>query len=116
MVKKVVEKRESAAEAAGKFDSSGRTVAVDTDIISDQVGDREGVMLRRMLLLVFAAGMAVSNSGCLINMYSATPLTRIDELLTVSENLRQIEAEWRRFWFVDEPSHLTYERIHGGVQ
>lgn len=32
-----------------------------------------------------------------------------------SDDLRQIFNEWRRFWFDDRPSHLTPERIHGGI-
>jgi hypothetical protein len=32
-----------------------------------------------------------------------------------SEDLRHIKNEWRRFWFNDQPSHLTPERIHGGI-
>jgi len=73
-------------------------------------------MLRRIMLFVVAAGLALGNTGCLINIYSADPLLRINELLNTSEDLRQIEGEWARFWFVDQPSHLTPERIHGGVQ
>jgi uncharacterized protein (TIGR03067 family) len=38
------------------------------------------------------------------------------EQLNQSEDLRQIEYEWERLWFTDNPSHLTPERIHGGVQ
>ena len=36
-------------------------------------------------------------------------------LMNQSENLRQIEYEMERFWMVDQPSHLTPERVHGGV-
>ena len=32
-----------------------------------------------------------------------------------SENYRQIGDVFRRFWFTDQPSHLTPERIHGGI-
>src|SRR5262249_51666347 len=35
--------------------------------------------------------------------------------LNSSEDLRQIENEWERIWFVDQPSHLTPERVHGGI-
>src|SRR5262249_17970096 len=44
------------------------------------------------------------------------PARRMSELLNSSEELRQIEAEWERFWMIDHPSHLTYDRIHGGIQ
>jgi hypothetical protein len=39
----------------------------------------------------------------------------MQQLLYQSEDLRQIGQEWRRFWFNDQPSHLTPERIHGGI-
>ena len=51
-----------------------------------------------------------------INIYSADPNKRMVELLNTSEDLRQIENEWERIWFVDQPSHLTPERVHGGIQ
>jgi hypothetical protein len=41
---------------------------------------------------------------------------RTSELLKQCEELRKIEREWERIWFTDEPSHLTPERVHGGVQ
>ena len=31
-------------------------------------------------------------------------------------DLRQIEDEWERFWMIDHPSHLTYDRVEGAVQ
>jgi hypothetical protein len=37
------------------------------------------------------------------------------ELLRSTDDLREIQNEWRRFWFNDLPSHLTPERIHGGI-
>ena len=43
------------------------------------------------------------------------PNVRMQQLLYQSEDLRQIGQEWRRFWFNDQPSHLTPERIHGGI-
>lgn len=36
---------------------------------------------------------------------------RMIELLQTSEGLRQIEKDWERIWFTDQPSHLTYERV-----
>ena len=73
-------------------------------------------MVRRLLFSVVLAGLALSNSGCMIPIYSNQPVTRVNEMLNTSEDERQIEQEWARFWFVDQPSHLTYDRIHGGVQ
>jgi general secretion pathway protein D len=35
--------------------------------------------------------------------------------LNESEDLKEIEREWEQMWFNDQPSHLTPERVHGGV-
>ena len=72
--------------------------------------------MRRLFLLLGLASLALSNAGCLINAYSSNPNRRMMELLSNSEDLRQIEYEWERIWFVDEPSHMTPERVHGGIQ
>lgn len=72
--------------------------------------------MRRVLLLVAAAVIAFSNTGCLINIYSSDPNRRMHQLLNTSEDLRQIESEWERIWFTDQPSHMTPERVHGGIQ
>ena len=70
----------------------------------------------RRLLLILMATLVLSNSGCLINIYESDPPRRIRELLNTSEDLRQIANEWERIWFTDQPSHMTPERIHGGIQ
>ena len=72
--------------------------------------------MRRIFLLTAVAGLVLGNTGCLINAYSSNPNTRMVELLNQSEDLRQISYEWERIWFVDEPSHMTPERVHGGIQ
>ena len=48
--------------------------------------------------------------------YSADPNARIQELLNNSEDQRKLSEGWQRFWFNDQPSHLTPERFHGGIQ
>jgi hypothetical protein len=51
-----------------------------------------------------------------IELPTGNPVTspNTEEMLVVSENLRQIRAEWRNIWFLDQPFHMTYERVHGG--
>jgi len=70
----------------------------------------------RKLLLAIVACAGLMNAGCLINAYSSEPNVRMGQMLNQSEDLRQIGYEWRRIWFTDQPSHLTPERIHGGIQ
>lgn len=69
------------------------------------------------IFLFSALGLAIlSNTGCHINAYSSDPSMRIKALVNQSEDLRQIEQEWSRIWFTDHPSHLTNERVDGGLQ
>jgi hypothetical protein len=72
--------------------------------------------MRRLLLLVVLAVVLAGNAGCLLNAYPADPTLRMTVLLNQSEDLRQIQGEWMRFWMVDHPSHLTFDRIDGGMQ
>jgi hypothetical protein len=71
--------------------------------------------MRRLLMLAAVGTIGLANTGCLINAYSSNPTRRMNELLNQSEDLRQIEYEWERIWFTDQPSHMTPERVHGGV-
>jgi hypothetical protein len=73
------------------------------------------VDMRRLLLGIAASVFILGQTGCIINIYSSDPNRRVLELLNQSEDLRQIEYEWERIWFTDMPSHLTPERVHGGV-
>jgi hypothetical protein len=68
-----------------------------------------------MLLLSGIAVFGLANAGCLINQYSGDPNVRTEQLLNQSEDLRQVTQEWRRIWFNDMPSHMTPERVHGGI-
>ncbi len=72
-------------------------------------------MVRKLILGAVALGGLSLNSGCLLNQYSSDPNVRMQQLLYNSEDLRQIGSEWRRLWFNDQPSHMTPERIHGGI-
>ena len=72
--------------------------------------------MRRSMLLTAAAGLFFACTGCFLPIYSSDPTLRMETLLNQSEDLRQIQYEWARFWFTDQPSHMTYDRIHGGLQ
>jgi hypothetical protein len=67
-----------------------------------------------MLTAVLALGLG-STSGCIVPIYSGDPGLRTQELIFTSENLRIIVEEWQRIWFLDQPSHLTPFRTHGGI-
>jgi hypothetical protein len=72
--------------------------------------------MRRVLMLAAAAAILVGVNGCMINAYSSDPNLRMTQLINQSEDLRQIDLEWARFWFTDHPSHLTPERVDGSIQ
>lgn len=68
-------------------------------------------------LTVMVAFLAVFE-GCApipLPHYAAYKPRRVEELLVDSENLRQAGDEWERFWLLDQPSHMTPYRTHGGT-
>jgi hypothetical protein len=71
--------------------------------------------MRRFALCLAVGTMLVANSGCLLNIWSSDPVRRGRELLVVSEDLRLIQDEWERIWFIDQPQHTTPYRVHGGI-
>jgi len=66
-------------------------------------------------VLIVAVCLVLPSTGCMVNEYSSDTNRRIEELIKQSEDLRQIELEMERFWATDQPSHLTPERVHGGI-
>lgn len=70
----------------------------------------------RKVLLAVTLGLSLASSvGCIIPAYSADPVRRAQELIWTSEDLRILLDEWERIWFLDQPSHLTPYRTHGGL-
>ena len=69
----------------------------------------------KFIILVVMGLLVATNTGCLIPMYSGDPIRRAQELIYTSEDLRAITNEWERIWFLDQPSHMTPYRTHGGV-
>lgn len=70
----------------------------------------------RRLLIAALLGLTLStNVGCLIPAYSGDPTVRTRQLLFTSEDLRALQDEWERFWFLDQPDHMVPFRVHGGV-
>jgi len=75
----------------------------------------EEILMRRFLCALLLGLALSSNVGCLLPIYSGDPAKRAEQLIFTSEDLRTILMEWERFWFVDQPSHMTFQRVHGGV-
>jgi hypothetical protein len=71
--------------------------------------------MRRIFWAIVVAGTMAVNSGCLLPLYSGDPARRAQQLIFTSEDLRNFLNEWERIWFLDQPSHLTPYRTHGGI-
>jgi hypothetical protein len=71
--------------------------------------------MRRFLCALLLSLALSSSVGCILPIYSGEPGQRAQQLIFTSEDLRTILMEWERFWFLDMPSHLTFQRVHGGV-
>jgi len=74
-----------------------------------------GGRIGRVASVLVTAVMLSASTGCLIPMYSGDPIRRAEELIYTSEDLRAITDEWERIWFLDQPSHMTLYRTHGGI-
>lgn len=71
--------------------------------------------MRRLLGLVTLCLCLSASLGCLIPMYSGDPVRRAEQLIFTSEDLRILLDDWERIWMLDQPSHLTPYRTHGGI-
>jgi hypothetical protein len=71
--------------------------------------------MRKLLWGMLLGVVLGTNTGCFLPIYSGDPALRTEELIYTSEGLRQILEEWQRIWFIDQPSHLTPYRTHGGL-
>jgi hypothetical protein len=71
--------------------------------------------MTKLLLGILLGASVASATGCMIPAYSGDPARRTQELLNTSENLRQFLDDWERAWLLDQPSHLTPFRTHGGI-
>ena len=72
-------------------------------------------MLYRFLLTVLLGFALLGSTGCIHSIFSGDPGRRDTQLIHSSEGLRLIQDEWERFWMLDQPSHMTPYRTHGGV-
>ncbi|ADB17779.1 hypothetical protein Psta_3115 [Pirellula staleyi DSM 6068] len=71
--------------------------------------------MRRFILWSVLSLAVATNVGCFLPIYNGDPAVRTRELIYTSEDFRNIVAEWQRIWFLDQPSHMTPTRVHGGI-
>ena len=72
-------------------------------------------MLNKILLTVLIGFTVLTSTGCVHAIFSSDPLRRNNQLLYKSEDMRLMGDEWERFWMLDQPSHMTPYRTHGGI-
>ena len=71
--------------------------------------------MRKLLLGLLTATCLSTAVGCMIPAYSGDPTRRTQQLINTSENLRMFLEDWERVWMLDQPSHLSPHRTHGGI-
>ena len=71
--------------------------------------------MRRLMLATVALLSLGTLTGCFIPAYSGDPQRRARQYLNTSDDFAQILDEWERIWFLDQPSHMSIYRTHGGV-
>ncbi len=71
--------------------------------------------MRYFLMASLLVCLALSATGCILPAYSGDPQVRIQQEMNDSENMRQVEKEWERFWMNDKPSSLTMDRLNGTI-
>lgn len=71
--------------------------------------------MRKLLFAVLLGAGFCASAGCPAPMFSGDPQRRSQQLIYVSENLRMLLEDWERLWMLDQPSHLSPHRTHGGI-
>ena len=71
--------------------------------------------MRRLIAAALLCVAIATSTGCFLPIYSADRQRRTEQLIYTSENLRMFIEEWERFWFIDQPDHMTPWRTHGGI-
>ncbi len=47
--------------------------------------------------------------------YDSDPNGRMRQILNQSDDLREVQKEWDRWWFTNPPSNLSYDRLSGSI-
>ena len=71
--------------------------------------------MRRLFYGALLSVLLATSVGCILPAYSGDPARRTQQLMFTSENFRAILNTWERIWFLDQPDHMTPQRVHGGV-
>ena len=70
--------------------------------------------MKQMLFVIAVALCAAANNWSFLD--SSDSNVRTEKLLNQTEDIRPVpKGERSTFWMNDQPSHLTYDRAHGGI-
>ena len=67
------------------------------------------------LLWCALVGLTGTSTCRALPVAPADPNVRMEQLMFESEGPGQISPEEMRRWMNDQPSHMTYQRVHGGL-
>ena len=71
--------------------------------------------MRRWIVATLLVLSLSTSVGCMIPAFSANRARRTQQLIFTSEDFRNVLKTWERFWFLDQPDHMSPQRVHGGV-
>jgi hypothetical protein len=92
-----------------------RALARELQKVRERLAAVEGRQAATTILLPTQEARAPVMPPADVNPSSTNLNAHREELLFQSDGGGQIHDEWRRFWMNDQPSHMTYERVHGGI-
>jgi hypothetical protein len=65
--------------------------------------------------VILALGLSLIGPDATTGRRDNDATARMRQLLNQSEGSGQIRRQWHPYWLVDQPSHLTPDRVHGGI-
>ena len=71
--------------------------------------------MKRWALLVAIGLLGMSNAGCFMAQWDPNPAVRMEQLLVMSEQLRQTRQGIAQSMLLDTPSNLTSSQLNGVV-
>ena len=71
--------------------------------------------MRRFIFATLLSLSLATGTGCILPIYSGDRARRTQQLIFNSEDFRAAMNQWERIWFLDQPDHMTPQRVHGGV-
>ena len=71
--------------------------------------------MQALLLLCTLVGLNATEVVQSVRVPSREANVRMEQLLFESEDFGDLHGKALSFWRNDQPSHITYQRVHGGI-